>query len=135
MKVMQTLIVCTNMKNIHILKLYIGVILVSGISSMHAYPQKHPYNTKQTQINTHGTSPHCLNPNDIDSDHGTEETIKTFPTMLKLIGGTLVGGVKYSDLYIDSNEDEDTSSANSYVIMTKAMTRTTFNTKYQHYHK
>ncbi len=35
--------------------------------------------------------------------------------MLKLIGGTLVGGVKYSDLYIDSNEDKDTSSANSYV--------------------
>jgi hypothetical protein len=35
--------------------------------------------------------------------------------MLKLIGGTLVGGVKYSDLYNDSNEDEDTSSTNSYV--------------------
>ncbi len=28
--------------------------------------------------------------------------------MLKLIGGTLVDGVKYSDLYIDSNEDKDT---------------------------
>ncbi len=55
--------------------------------------------------------------------------------MLKLLGGTLVGGVKYSDLYIDSNEDEDTSSANSYVIMTKAMTRTTHNIKYQHYQK
>ncbi len=35
--------------------------------------------------------------------------------MLELIGGTLVGGVKYSDLYIDSDEDEDTSSTNSYV--------------------
>ncbi len=35
--------------------------------------------------------------------------------MLKLIGGTLVGGVKYSDLCIDSNEDKDTSSTNSYV--------------------
>ena len=35
--------------------------------------------------------------------------------MLKLIGGTLVGGVKYSDLYIDSDEDEDTSSTSSYV--------------------
>ena len=35
--------------------------------------------------------------------------------MLKLISGTLVGGVKYSDLYIDSNKDEDTSSTNSYV--------------------
>ena len=35
--------------------------------------------------------------------------------MLKLIGGTLVGGVKYSDLYIDSDEDKDTSSTYSYV--------------------
>jgi hypothetical protein len=37
-------------ENIHILKSYIDVILVSDISSMHAYPQKCPYNTKQTQI-------------------------------------------------------------------------------------
>jgi hypothetical protein len=35
--------------------------------------------------------------------------------MLKLIGGALVGGVKYSDLYIDSDEDKDTSSTNSYI--------------------
>ncbi len=35
--------------------------------------------------------------------------------MIKLIGGTLVGGVKYSGLYIDSNEDEDTSSTKRYV--------------------
>ncbi len=62
----------------------------------------------QADSNTHGTAPHCLNSNDIDSDQGTEETIQTFPTMLKLIGGTLVGGVKYSDQYIDSNEDKDT---------------------------
>jgi hypothetical protein len=50
MKVMQTSIVCTNMKNIHILESYIDVILVSDISSMHAYPKKRPYNTKQIQI-------------------------------------------------------------------------------------
>ncbi len=35
--------------------------------------------------------------------------------MLKLISGTLVGGVKYSDVCIDSDEDEDTSSTNDYV--------------------
>ena len=35
--------------------------------------------------------------------------------MLKLISGTLVGGVKYSDLYIDSDEEEETSSTESYV--------------------
>jgi hypothetical protein len=50
MKVIQTSTICTNMKNIHILKSYIDAILVPDISSMHAYPQKCPYNTKQTHI-------------------------------------------------------------------------------------
>ena len=35
--------------------------------------------------------------------------------MLKLISGMLVGGVKYSDIYIESDEDEDTSSTDDYV--------------------
>jgi len=35
----------------------------------------------------------------------------TFPTMLS---GTLVGSVKYTDLYIDSNEEENTSAISSY---------------------
>jgi hypothetical protein len=35
--------------------------------------------------------------------------------MLKLISGTLVDGVKYSDVYIDYDEDEDTSFTNDYV--------------------
>jgi hypothetical protein len=56
-----------------------------------------------------------VNSNNIDSDHRTEDTIKTFPTMLKLISGTLVGGVKYSDIYIKADEDEDTSSTNDYM--------------------
>ncbi len=60
-------------------------------------------------------TPQCLNSNKIDRDHGTVDTMKIFPTMLKLISGTLVGGVKYSDIYIDSNEDEDTSSTNDYM--------------------
>jgi len=51
----------------------------------------------------------------INGDHGSDETIKTFPTMLKLISGTLIGSVNYSDLYIDSDEDEDTSSTSSFV--------------------
>jgi hypothetical protein len=50
MTVIQTSTICTNMKNIHILKSYIDAILVPDISSMHAYPQKCPYNTKQTHI-------------------------------------------------------------------------------------
>ncbi len=71
----------------------------------------------QAASNTHETTPHRLNSNDIACGHGTEETIKTFPTIVKLIGGTLVGGVKYSNLYIDSDEDEDTSSTNNYVTI------------------
>jgi hypothetical protein len=33
-------------------------------------------------------------------------TIQTFPTMLKLISGTLVGGANYSDIYIDSDVED-----------------------------
>ncbi len=56
-----------------------------------------------------------MNANNIDDDHRTEDTVKTFPTMLKLISGTLVGGVKYSDIYIESDDDEDTSSMDDYM--------------------
>jgi hypothetical protein len=35
--------------------------------------------------------------------------------MLKLISGSLVGGVKYSDLYIDSDKNEYTTSTSSSV--------------------
>jgi hypothetical protein len=56
--------------------------------------------------------------------------------MLKLIAGTLVGGVKYSDLYIDSDEDEDTSSTSSYVNESdKDHGKKIRNVKYQHYRK
>ncbi len=48
----------------------------------------------QADSYSHDAAPQCLNSNNIKSDHGTEDTIKTFPTMLKLISGTLVGGVK-----------------------------------------
>ena len=69
----------------------------------------------QADSSAHDATIQCLHSKDIDGDHGSEETIKTFPTMLKLISGTLVGGVNYSDLYIDSDEDEDTSSTSSLV--------------------
>ncbi len=51
--------------------------------------------------------------------------------MTKLVGGTLVSSVKYSDLYIDSDQDEDTSSTSSY----KDHGRKKSNVKYQHYRK
>ncbi len=69
----------------------------------------------QAETYSHDTTPQCLSSNNIDSDHGAEDTIKIFPIMLKLISGTLVGGVKYIDIYIEADEDEDTSSTNDYV--------------------
>ena len=56
--------------------------------------------------------------------------------MLKLISGTLVGGVNYSDLYIDSDDDEDTSFTSSFVNENdKEHSRKKNNVKYQHCRK
>jgi hypothetical protein len=71
--------------------------------------------TKPADSSAHDGTSQCLHSKDIDGDHRSEEMIKTFPTMLNLISGTLVGGVNYSDLYIDSDEDEDTSLTISFV--------------------
>ena len=51
----------------------------------------------QPDSNTRDAIPLSLNSTNFDSDQKTEESIKTFPTMLKLINGTLVGCMKYSD--------------------------------------
>jgi hypothetical protein len=71
--------------------------------------------TTSSRLNAHDATPQFLNLKDIDGDHGKEDTIKTFSTMFKMITGTLVGGVNYRDLYIDSDEDEDTSSTSRFV--------------------
>ena len=64
----------------------------------------------QPDSSTRDAKPLCLISTNFDSDQKTEESIKTFPTMLKLINGTLVGYVRYIDLYDDLEENEDTSS-------------------------
>ena len=64
----------------------------------------------QPDSSTRDATPLCLISTNFDCDQKTEETIKTFPTMLKLINGTLVGYVRYIDLYDDLEEKEDTSS-------------------------
>jgi len=68
------------------------------------------YLQHQPDSSTRDATPLCLNSTNFDGDQKTEESIITFPTMLKLINGTLVGCVKYSDLYNDLEENEDTSS-------------------------
>ena len=69
----------------------------------------------QVESSTHDSTNQCFYSKEFAGHHEQDEMIKTFPTMLKLISGTLVGGVKYSDLYIDSDENEEITSANSLV--------------------
>jgi hypothetical protein len=38
-----------------------------------------------------------------------QQTSKTFPTMLKLKGGALIGGVNYKEIYMDSEIDDKTN--------------------------
>ncbi len=40
-----------------------------------------------------------LNKDAADTEHHTLDSSKTFPTMLKLISGTFVGGANYSDVH------------------------------------
>ena len=44
-----------------------------------------------------------LNSDDVNGDISTRHIIQTFPKMLKLMSGTLVGGTNYSNVYIDSD--------------------------------
>jgi hypothetical protein len=68
--------------------------------------QKQPNNIQQTQEDQ------VLNKDAIDTDHHTPDSNKTFPIMLKLISGTLVGGVNYSDIY-DNEMNSPTQSRNN----------------------
>ncbi len=55
--------------------------------------QKQPNNIQQPQEDQ------VLNKDAADTEHHTLDSRKTFPTMLKLISGTFVGGANYSDIY------------------------------------
>jgi hypothetical protein len=49
-----------------------------------------------------------------DSTNVRKNIYKTFSTMIKLISGALVGGTKYSDIYITSDiKEDDTSTASN----------------------
>jgi hypothetical protein len=41
-----------------------------------------------------------------DGDHPIQQEHKTFPKMLKLISGTLVGGADFSEIYIDPGDED-----------------------------
>jgi hypothetical protein len=50
------------------------------------------------------------NPNE-NEDNPKKHNIKTYPTMLKLISGSLVGGADYSEIYLDPDDDDALNSS------------------------
>ena len=65
----------------------------------------------QPRENTQFTSDSVSDKGDInDGDHPIQQERKTFPTMLKLIRGTLVGGADFSEIYIDHGDEDEVNS-------------------------
>jgi hypothetical protein len=52
----------------------------------------------QPRKNTLITSDSVSDKGDLNGDHFTQQQHKMFPTMLKLISGTLVGGADFSEI-------------------------------------
>ncbi len=79
------------------------------------------------EFNTpHDTS----NSDSIIDDAPKQHKIKTYPTMLKLISGSLVGGVNYNEIYLDPDEEDafnscstnDTDTRNKATVAKKVPT-------------
>jgi len=79
------------------------------------------------EFNTpHDTS----NSDSIIDDAPKQHKIKTYPTMLKLISGALVGGVNYNEIYLDPDEEDafnscstnDTDTQNKATVAKKVPT-------------
>jgi hypothetical protein len=49
----------------------------------------------------------------INDDHPKQQKKQTYPTMLKLISGTLVGGANYSNIYLDCFYEDDINSSST----------------------
>ncbi len=50
-----------------------------------------------------------MNSDSTNNGQSTQQTSKTFTTMLKLISGALIGGVNYKEIYMDSDIDDKTN--------------------------
>jgi hypothetical protein len=65
----------------------------------------------QPRENTQLTSDSVSDKSDInDGDHPIQQEHKTFPTLLKLISGTLVGGADFSEIHIDHGDEDKVNS-------------------------
>ncbi len=60
--------------------------------------------------NTLFTSDSVPDKGDKNGDHPIQQEHKTFPTMLKLISGTQVGGADFSEIYIDPGDEDKVNS-------------------------
>jgi hypothetical protein len=60
----------------------------------------------QPRKNTLTTSDSVSDKGDVNVDHPTQQQHKTFPTVLELISGTLVGGADFSEIYIDPGDKD-----------------------------
>jgi hypothetical protein len=58
-------------------------------------------------LTVNNTKTQDLNPTGTDNVNLTQKINKTYSTMLKFISGALVGGAKYSDIYMTSNDEDD----------------------------
>jgi hypothetical protein len=74
-----------------------------------------------------------FNPTGTENVNLMQNINKTYSTMLKFIPGTLVGGAKYSDIYVTSDdEDDDISRTSENNTILQKITAITTIKRYQH---
>jgi hypothetical protein len=64
----------------------------------------------QQRENALFTSDSVSDKGDINGDHPIQQEHKTFPTVLKLISGSLVGGADFSEIFIDPGDEDKVNS-------------------------
>jgi hypothetical protein len=64
-------------------------------------------------LTVNNTKMQDLNPTGTDNVNLTQKINKTYSTMLKFISGALIGGAKYSDIYMTSDDEDDDISRTS----------------------
>jgi hypothetical protein len=77
-----------------------------------------------------------LDTSDIDGkndDNPKQHKIQTYPTMVKLISGSLVGGANYNEIYLDPDDEDGFNSCSTNDSDTCKQEEDS--KKYQHYQK
>ena len=82
------------------------------------------------ELNTPNDTSNSVSINDNISN---QHKIKTYPTMLKMISGSLVGGANYNEIYLDPDEEDAFNSCSTTDTDTRNKAKDA--KKYQHYQK